>query len=779
MTFNKQIVILLPQKEEARKGAMKCPKCNFENPTDTSFCGNCGTRFLPSKEIPISRTETLKGSPKELTRGSVFAGRYEVIEELGRGGMGKVYRVMDGKIEEEVALKLLRPEIASDMKTITRFKNELKFARKIIHKNVCRMYDLSEEGGAQYITMEYMRGEDLKSLIRRIGQFTAGKAIFIARQVCEGLAEAHKLGVVHRDLKPQNIMIDREGNSHIMDFGIAHSISTEGITDSGVIIGTPHYMAPEQVEGKEIDKRTDIYALGVILFEMLTGMVPFEGDTPLVIAVKHKTEHPPDPRKLNPQIPEEISRLILKCMEKSKNKRYQTVEDLLSELNRIKEDLPTTDRVLPEIKFEVGAPKRHIFLKILIFSILFVVGAYFFYDQILKTGKEEKPTVVAKQTTQTTAPLIAQSGQIEINSTPEGADVYINDKQEGITPFKSELQSGSYKISIKKSPGFEEKTDVVDIKAGESYSKNYILVAQTVSKEPSTAQLANIEINSKPDRADVYINGKQEGITPFKRRLSVGTHRIRIKKSPEYKELTDVLNVKDDKPISKNYSLVPVYILSLKTDPSGADVSIDGSYVGKTPIETELQNKTCRLRIKKGEEWSSTDEVLTLEPGLNNLQRALKSITYTLTVSTNPPGARVFIGEVFMGISPLKISNLFGTYNIKIEKEGYKTIKETIVVKSDGDKFYDLVKIKVEFVKIRFKANPYADVYIDGKLIGEVPPIRIQEVEEGKHKIEFVSAPLNKKYTVEVEIKAGESIEIRMNMETGEYKVEKISLTTQ
>jgi hypothetical protein len=574
-------------------------------------------------------------------------------------------------------------------------------------------------------------------------------------------------------------MIDREGNSHIMDFGIARSISTEGITDSGVIIGTPHYMAPEQVEGKEIDKRTDIYALGVILFEMLTGMVPFEGDTPLVIAVKHKTEHPPDPRKLNPQIPEEISRLILKCMEKSKNKRYQTVEDLLSELNRIKEDLPTTDRVLPEIKFEVGAPRRHIFLKILIFSIILIVGGYFFYDQILKTGKQQKPAVVAKQTTQRTAPLIAQSGQIEINSMPEGADVYINDTREGVTPFKGEFQPGTYKIGIKKLPGYEEKTDVVDIKAGESYSKNYILVAQTVSKEPSTAQLANIEINSKPDRADVYIDGKQEGITPFKRRLSVGTHRIRIKKSPEYKELTDVLNVKDDKPISKNYSLVPVYILSLKTDPSGADVSIDGSYVGKTPIETELQNKTCRLRIKKGEEWSSIDEVLTLEPGLNYLQRALKSITYTLTVSTTPPGTRVFIGEVFMGISPLKISNLFGTYNIKIEKEGYKTIKETIVVKSDGDKFYDLVKIKVEFVKIRFKANPYADVYIDGKLIGEVPPIRIQEVEEGKHKIEFVSAPLNKKYTVEVEIKAGESIEIRMNMETGEYKVEKISLTTQ
>lgn len=762
---------------------MECQNCHFENPPDTRFCGKCGTQIRPSEKVPFSQTETIREPISVLNRGSIFANRYEIIEELGKGGMGRVFRVLDRKIDEEVALKLLKPEISLDENTITRFKNELKFARKIIHKNVCRMYDLGEEGRAHYITMEFLRGEDLKNLIRRIGQFTAGKAIFIAKQVCEGLSEAHKLGVVHRDLKPQNIMIDREGNAHIMDFGIARSVKAEGITTSGVIIGTPHYMTPEQVEGTEVDQRTDIYALGVILFEMLTGRVPFEGETPLVIAVKHKSENPPDPRKLNPQIPEEISRLILKCMEKSKNKRYQTAEDLLGELNKIKEDLPTTDRVLPEIKFEVGAPRRHTFLKILIFSIILAVGGYFFYDQVLQRGKETKEIktpAVAEKPAQIIAPLSPQSGQLDINSTPEGADVYINDNLEGVTPFKGELQPGTYKIGIKKLPGYEEKTDVLDIKAGESYSKNYILVAQTVSKEPSTAQLANLEIKSIPDGADVYIDGKRQGITPFKRRLSIGTHKIRIIKSPEYKEITDVVDVKDDKLISNNYSLVPVYFLILKTDPSGADVSIDGSYMGKTPLEMiELQNNTCRLRIKKGEQWSSIDEVLTLKPGINNLQRALKSITYTLNILTNPPGTRVSIGEVFMGISPLKIPNLFGTYNIKIEKEGYKTINETIVVRSDSDKLYDLVKIKLEFVKIRFKANPYADVYIDGKLIGEVPPIRIQEVEEGKHKIEFVSAPLNKKYTVEVEIKAGENVEIRMNMETGEYKVDKINLTSQ
>jgi len=153
-----------------------------------------------------------------------------------------------------------------------------KFARKITHKNVCRMFDLNEEEGTPYITMEYVPGEDLKSSVRRMGQLTIGKAISVAKQICEGLAEAHRLGVVHRDLKPQNIMIDSEGNAHIMDFGIALSVETKGVTEAGVIIGTPDYMSPEQVEGKQADKRSDVYSVGVIIYEMVTGRVPFEGD---------------------------------------------------------------------------------------------------------------------------------------------------------------------------------------------------------------------------------------------------------------------------------------------------------------------------------------------------------------------------------------------------------------------------------------------------------------------------------------------------------------------
>jgi len=329
---------------------MKCPKCDFENPDDTRFCGRCGTQFPSSEEISVSGTKTFQAPRKELTVGGTFAGRYQVIEELGKGGMGRVYKVFDKEIKEKVALKLLNPEIASDSQTIERFRNELKLARKISHRNVCRMFDLSKEEGTHFITMEYVSGENLKSSIRRVGPLSAGKAIFIAGQICEGLSEAHGLGVVHRDLKPQNIMIDRDGNARIMDFGIARSLKAKGITDAGVMIGTPEYMSVEQVEGKKVDRRSDIYSLGVILYEMVTGRVPFEGDTPLTIAVKHKSEAAPDPRKINAQVPEDLSRVILRCMEKDKENRYQGADELLSELGKIEKGIPTTERVLPKTR---------------------------------------------------------------------------------------------------------------------------------------------------------------------------------------------------------------------------------------------------------------------------------------------------------------------------------------------------------------------------------------------------------------------------------------------
>ena len=374
---------------------MKCPKCHFDNPSDSSFCSKCGTVVQPSEEIAFSQTETLQTPIKELTTGSTFAGRYQIIEELGKGGMGKVYKVFDKEIQAKMALKLIKPEVSADRTTIERFRNELKIARDISHKNICRMYDLGKEASNYFITMEYVSGEDLKSFIRRSRQLVVGTAIFIANQVCEGLAEAHRLGVVHRDLKPGNIMIDREGNAKIMDFGIARSISTKGITGAGVMIGTPEYMSPEQVEGKEVDQRSDIYSLGIILYEMLTGRVPFEGDTPFTIGIKHKSEIPKDPKELNAHVPSDLNRLVLKCLEKDKEKRYQSADELRADLEKIEKGVPTTERPIPKRKTVTSKPitvtfsRKKLLIPALVIGVSAVVAALWLF--FLKKGAPAPP----------------------------------------------------------------------------------------------------------------------------------------------------------------------------------------------------------------------------------------------------------------------------------------------------------------------------------------------------------------------------------------------------
>ena len=348
----------------------KCPECGYENPIDTIYCGNCANMIMLKRqdqepppepeEESAGLTRTIESPTEELTTGTTFADRYQIIEELGKGGMGCVYKALDTEIDEKVALKLIRPGIAADDKTIRRFRKELKIARQISHKNVCRMYHFGTKKGIHYITMEYVSGEDLKSSMKRMGQFTVGKAVFTAKQICEGLAEAHKLGIIHRDLKPQNIMIDEFGNVRIMDFGIACSLKTEDIIKPGEIIGTRVYMSPEQAEAKDIDQRSDIYSVGLILYEMLANRLPFEEDIPLSVATKHMAGALKGPKEYNPQVPEDLNRLILKCLEGEKEKRYQSAEALFADLDNIESGISTAERVVPE---KIPSTSREITVK--------------------------------------------------------------------------------------------------------------------------------------------------------------------------------------------------------------------------------------------------------------------------------------------------------------------------------------------------------------------------------------------------------------------------------
>lgn len=357
----------------------KCPQCELDNPNDSKFCKECGTQ-LASPESKPDITQTLETPIQKLSRGTVFANRYEIIEELGQGGMGTVCKAIDKKLEEEVAIKLVRPEIASDTKVLQRFSNELKLARKIVHKNVCRMYELMEYEGTAFITMEYVRGETLAELESKIGKLSIDQAISIAMQVCEGLEEAHNLSIIHRDLKPSNIMIDAAGNVRIMDFGLARTVTETRLTSHGRLVGTPAFRSPEQAEDKMVDERSDIYSLGIILYEALTGKLPFDADTPIGIALKQRLEEPEDPRTLEPQIPGNLSQLILKCIAKEKAHRYQSAGELRSELMNLEEDFSSTKRKIPERtpliskeKTALSDLKKILFPALLVFALAILV----------------------------------------------------------------------------------------------------------------------------------------------------------------------------------------------------------------------------------------------------------------------------------------------------------------------------------------------------------------------------------------------------------------------
>ncbi|MGH9702543.1 MAG: serine/threonine-protein kinase, partial [Candidatus Acidiferrales bacterium] len=264
--------------------------------------------------------------------GAVIGGRYEVLQLLGEGGMGAVYKVRDTAVDRLIALKVIRPDLASRPEILARFKQELILARQVTHKNVIRLFDLGEADGVKFITMDFIEGRDLKSLLKERGKLPSGEAVKIIAQVCRALDAAHSEGVVHRDLKPQNIMLDANGRVTVMDFGIARSAAMPGMTQTGALIGTPEYMSPEQARGQPVDARSDLFTLGIIFYELLTGSTPHHADTAMATLLKRTQEKAQPPIELEPTIPQGISDVVMKCLEIDPDVRYSHADEIIDDL---------------------------------------------------------------------------------------------------------------------------------------------------------------------------------------------------------------------------------------------------------------------------------------------------------------------------------------------------------------------------------------------------------------------------------------------------------------
>jgi serine/threonine protein kinase/tetratricopeptide (TPR) repeat protein len=273
----------------------------------------------------------------QLEIGSVLGYRYEILELLGEGGMGAVYKATDRELDRVVALKVIRPEMASHPEILARFKQELILSHQVTHRNVIRIYDLSEAQGVKFITMELIEGQNLQSVLEEKKRLAPEEAVDITRQVCQALEAAHGVGIIHRDLKPQNIMVDAAGRVVVMDFGLARTLRGNGLTQQGAFLGTIEYMSPEQAMGTELDQRSDIFALGLILYELLSGGLPFGSDNALVSLIKRTQEAAVPVSQVMTTIPGALDAIVTKCLERDLNRRYQTVSEVVADLNHWQE----------------------------------------------------------------------------------------------------------------------------------------------------------------------------------------------------------------------------------------------------------------------------------------------------------------------------------------------------------------------------------------------------------------------------------------------------------
>ena len=348
---------------------MQCSFCKKENPPTATKCRDCGKplpgseatflgedrvqqaeqppkqaeaveTFAPNKTsgtpgdwtAPVTGSKIPLTSQGEFEPGTVLGGRYEILALLGQGGMGAVYKARDMELDRLVALKIIRPELTTNPEILRRFKQELILARQVTHRNVIRIFDLGQADGFKFITMEYLDGKDLRAVLTEKGKLSPEEAARIIVQICRALEVAHGEGVVHRDLKPQNIMLDANGRAYVMDFGIARSAHLPGMTQMGALIGTPEYMSPEQAKGEKLDERSDLFSLGVIFYELITGQSPFYSDTPLASLWKRMQEKAKPLCEVDPAIPKPLSDIVAKAMEIEPTDRFASAGEMAQEL---------------------------------------------------------------------------------------------------------------------------------------------------------------------------------------------------------------------------------------------------------------------------------------------------------------------------------------------------------------------------------------------------------------------------------------------------------------
>lgn len=604
---------------------------------------------------------------------------YKIIEKLGAGGMGEVYLADDKKLKRKVALKFLPERLISDPDLKARFNREAQATAALSHPNIATIYAIEEIDDKMFIVMQYIAGESLSDLISK-GPISIDKALEITIQICQGLSKAHGAGVVHRDIKPANILIDNDGKVKIVDFGLAKLEGVTKLTEKGTTMGTPRYMSPEQIKGHKIDQRTDIFSVGVVFYELLSGMVPFDAEEPHALYYLIINEKPKPLSNNTSGATKELQLIIDKALEKNPKKRYQNINTLLQ---AVENQVKIHPRFSPTVTFKklktwsIKPTKYRVIIALSSLVLLLIISIIL-------------------------APKFLQNTESNLPST-EKADLGESENPNQITPLLNE-------------DSLRTKSPLIDI--------------------------GRLRITSVPSGASIWLNGKLVGGTPFEENeIKTSTYNLLIRLAG-YQDFTRSLNVREGELTSEMVNLTPLLgTIEVTSEPSGATILLDGQNVGTTPKNQKVKPGTREIVLQKTGFANFTTSVKVESGKVRNVNHRLNALVGQLQVLVRPYGSIFLDGELKKenAISPFKESLNVDNYILKAVHPDLGTWEKTVQIKSNK-----LTNVRIDFnkfAKVTVLCNDpsgrfvSAEIFVDGKSIGRSTPKETQ-LRIGKHTVE-------------------------------------------
>ncbi|MGC8943048.1 MAG: serine/threonine-protein kinase [Caldisericia bacterium] len=660
--------------------------------------------------------------------------RYKIYDKVGSGGMATVYIARDLKTYEVVAIKILKEELISSPNYIKRFLREAEIVSKMNHENITKVKDFGVDDNKYFIVMEYVEGKTLSQLLEEKGKFEIFEAIDIVIQILRALQYASENGVeAHRDIKPQNIMINKDGLVKVMDFGIARVSTAHTMTHEGSLLGTPYYVSPEQAQGKSVDIRSDIYSVGITLYQLINGSPPFEADTPWGVINMHLTKEPP-PLNL-PEKFSDIDYIIRKSLSKNKEDRYQSPNEFISDL------------------------------------------------LLIKKGKSIKKKVPLKEKEE----LIEGKGEIYINTNPKDAKIFIDGINKGFSPLLiQDLVSKKYEIEIEKD-GFENKKLTIDIipdrrailninlklkkkealKEGISLSKesffkknfikiliisliiisgiSFVIFYKLKPKKVENQQIiyASLTVKSIPEGLEIFIDGNTTGFkTPYQfNNLSPKSYNIEVKYKDKSKKESITLNSGENKELSFIFEEASFVNLTIESEPVGAKIFIDDKDTGFiTPHsfnEISIGDHTIKLSLEGFEDYILTTNINQDKNIKVSLNKIIEKVG-VLKIQSNPTESDIYINDEYKGKTPMEISLPIGKYKVKIKNKDYEDWEKEFEVEEGKEILVEASLNKITQTlegTLIINSNPKANVYIDGAYKG-ITPLNIK-LKEGVYKIKI------------------------------------------